>query len=103
MSYTIRNFRIQIVKTTASNIDLTLNGSVIEDTERNYLLTTDLNEALSTGAGGINRDPDAYRVNAPRLSGQSLINGSAIVGYRLDRKSTRLNSSHVAISYDIFC
>lgn len=82
MAYTIRNFRIPFVKTTASNIDLTLNGSVIEDTERNYLLTTDLNEALSTGAGEINRDPDAYRVNAPRLSGQSRINGSAIVGYR---------------------
>src|SRR5690625_6636821 len=28
---------------------------------------------------------------------------SVLVGLRLDRKSTRLNSSHVAISYAVFC
>src|SRR5439155_22246890 len=28
---------------------------------------------------------------------------SPSVGIRSDRKSTRLNSSHVAISYDVFC
>src|SRR5690625_5553605 len=29
--------------------------------------------------------------------------GGMVVGYLLDRKSTRLNSSHVAISYAVFC
>src|SRR5690625_5407936 len=29
--------------------------------------------------------------------------GSTPVGRKIDRKSTRLNSSHVAISYDVFC
>src|SRR5690625_6249225 len=28
---------------------------------------------------------------------------SALIGILLDRKSTRLNSSHVAISYAVFC
>src|SRR5207253_6079020 len=28
---------------------------------------------------------------------------AAVVGRELDRKSTRLNSSHVAISYAVFC
>src|SRR5439155_21643264 len=28
---------------------------------------------------------------------------NALIGIRLDRKSTRLNSSHVAISYAVFC
>src|SRR5690625_5846745 len=29
--------------------------------------------------------------------------GSHVLGDKLDRKSTRLNSSHVAISYAVFC
>src|SRR5699024_11470120 len=31
------------------------------------------------------------------------IDTSSIDGYQLDRKSTRLNSSHVSISYAVFC
>src|SRR5690606_42107122 len=29
--------------------------------------------------------------------------GELLIGYALDRKSTRLNSSHVKISYAVFC
>src|SRR3989442_8960570 len=32
-----------------------------------------------------------------------LFEGNAETGYREDRKSTRLNSSHVRISYAVFC
>src|SRR5690625_2475999 len=32
-----------------------------------------------------------------------LYDGSKPIGYQTDRKSTRLNSSHVAISYAVFC
>src|SRR5207253_7971450 len=35
--------------------------------------------------------------------GSSLINGEAPREAQKDRKSTRLNSSHVAISYAVFC
>src|SRR5205807_10191720 len=31
------------------------------------------------------------------------INDTAETGWRLDRKSTRLNSSHLVISYAVFC
>src|SRR5207253_10004967 len=30
-------------------------------------------------------------------------NGDRVIGHAPDRKSTRLNSSHVAISYAVFC
>src|SRR5690625_7063660 len=35
--------------------------------------------------------------------GKLKLKGLSPVAYRLDRKSTRLNSSHVAISYAVFC
>src|SRR5690349_23107900 len=37
---------------------------------------------------------DSYRLTASRLHGAEIL---------LDRKSTRLNSSHVEISYAVFC
>src|SRR5437660_7307571 len=42
------------------------------------------------------REPRSPAARGPRLRGQGL-------GRRRDRKSTRLNSSHVAISYAVFC
>src|SRR5437660_8471907 len=33
----------------------------------------------------------------------ALLQGAERAGYSVDRKSTRLNSSHVAISYAVFC
>src|SRR2546426_8953234 len=39
-----------------------------------------------------------------RLSlGRSVLLGAALLGSSLDRKSTRLNSSHLVISYAVFC
>src|SRR5690625_5927545 len=39
------------------------------------------------------------------LNQRKIVRGDSFVRYRLegDRKSTRLNSSHVAISYAVFC
>src|SRR5690625_5338282 len=34
---------------------------------------------------------------------QEAVHGGPVLGRRPDRKSTRLNSSHVAISYAVFC
>src|SRR5690606_39755755 len=53
--------------------------------------------------------PGAYRTLAPTLYGPQLyeIQGTRVVMItspsRPDRKSTRLNSSHVKISYAVFC
>src|SRR5439155_18723324 len=39
----------------------------------------------------------------PRLCGRHPVQLRALPGPARDRKSTRLNSSHVAISYAVFC
>src|SRR5699024_12174261 len=56
-----------------------------------------------------------YLVCGPRGSGRSHLLGAALadrirhgeqaifIGLKKDRKSTRLNSSHVSISYAVFC
>src|SRR5207253_10080190 len=44
-------------------------------------------------------DPDAPMVLAPSAPAV----GAQMLTHRIDRKSTRLNSSHVAISYAVFC
>src|SRR3989442_6233890 len=38
-----------------------------------------------------------------RLVGRGVQEPTGIVAHQLDRKSTRLNSSHVRISYAVFC
>src|SRR5436305_7776522 len=48
-----------------------------------------------TGALGVGRFPGDR--------GVSVFDGPAVVGPDGDRKSTRLNSSHVRISYAVFC
>lgn len=82
LAYTIRNFRIPFVQRTASNVDLTFNGSLIEDTEQRFLLDANLDAALQESAGTIDRDPDAYSFTPGAVNGQSRINASAVVGYR---------------------
>lgn len=82
INYTLRNFRIPFVRTTASNIDVTLNGSFIEDTEQRFLLYSDLERALQQPANVIEKDPELYTFTPSPPTGQSRINGSAVVGYR---------------------
>src|SRR5699024_12694417 len=58
-------------------------------------------------AGGVHiwsRVTGVFRWNSARLPcGSDLGDGSAHRGNIRDRKSTRLNSSHVSISYAVFC
>lgn len=82
IAYTLRNFRIPFVRRTASNVDLTFNGSVIEDTEQRFLLDADLDGALQQSANVIDRNPNAYSFTPGAINGQSRINASAVVGYR---------------------
>src|SRR2546426_2962287 len=39
----------------------------------------------------------------PRLSAEKDLHRAVERGFRIDRKSTRLNSSHLVISYAVFC
>lgn len=82
INYTLRNFRIPFVRATASNVDLTLNGSFLEDTEQRFLLYSDLERALQEAADVIIKDPDNYSFSPSPPTGQSRINASAVVGYR---------------------
>src|SRR5438477_3209013 len=53
-----------------------------------------------------NRQPDWRREVLPTLilGGEfNVTNGGTFRGMALDRKSTRLNSSHMSISYAVFC
>src|SRR5690606_41352955 len=44
-----------------------------------------------------------YATPLPSLGANGLLQGTARFDITLDRKSTRLNSSHVKISYAVFC
>src|SRR5437762_5286111 len=44
-----------------------------------------------------------YRAGPPRAWGIFLYTGNSLLDETLDRKSTRLNSSHRCISYAVFC
>src|SRR5690606_41750763 len=44
-----------------------------------------------------------FQLGAERILAQALQQGVALVRQPEDRKSTRLNSSHVKISYAVFC
>src|SRR5690554_7189084 len=75
-----------------------------------------LSDALAAEVGGIGIAPganlsdsvamfEATHGTAPKYAGQDKVNpGSLILSAEMiDRKSTRLNSSHVRISYAVFC
>src|SRR5690349_22200528 len=54
---------------------------------------------FGAGPGGWRRErPDAHRTDGVRRGGEPATGGPG-----RDRKSTRLNSSHVEISYAVFC
>src|SRR3712207_7130550 len=64
-------------------------------------------EAIALGAIGIRSEKEAALLMA-RGGAPSSRNGtgdpiSVLLGTALDRKSTRLNSSHANISYAVFC
>src|SRR5437870_10429954 len=48
------------------------------------------------------RSPNVVRIDSAAAE-PHVVAHHARTGERLDRKSTRLNSSHVAISYAVFC
>src|SRR6266513_2580900 len=59
------------------------------DTATTEIYTLSLHDALPIPAAGVHPDHALHWVG--------------LLAHRLDRKSTRLNSSHVSISYAVFC
>src|SRR5256885_12807494 len=76
------------------------------DTATTEIYTLSLHDALPIcrrGADGIRPDGEDVRVRALGARAGSRACGEVIVGWLRDRKSTRLNSSHLVISYAVFC
>src|SRR5690625_7129312 len=64
------------------------NGVTISDIDNTYI------------GPDVDIEQDAYIYPGTTITGNSSIKSDTVIG---DRKSTRLNSSHVAISYAVFC
>ncbi len=82
VTYTIRNFRIPFLRNPTNNVDITFNGSYMDDIDERFLLEPDIINALSADSDEIIRDPSVYDITEPRVSGQTRYNGSIILGYR---------------------
>jgi cell surface protein SprA len=84
-AYTIRNFKIPFFKRLDNAVDITLNGSYIEDEEKKFELDSDLDEALTAGPDDIIKDPDRADFSGTVTGGQARINGSAVIGYQFSQ------------------
>ena len=89
-AYTLRNFKFPFFEQLSNNVDLSLTGNYIEDTEQRFLLDADLERALQDGATTIDRNPDSYSFNPRPPTGQTRINAQFVVGYRF---SNTLNAN----------
>jgi cell surface protein SprA len=84
-AYTIRDFKFPFFPRIENAVDFTVNGSYIEDIEKKYSLTSDLDEALQEDPAIIDRNPDNYKYASVFTGGQSRINASAVVGYQFSQ------------------
>lgn len=82
LAYTIRDFKLPLFPRIENAIDITINGSYIEDEEKKYVLDSDLGNALESG---ISANPEQYDLTSSFTGGQSRINGSAILGYQFSQ------------------
>ncbi|MGF1670931.1 MAG: cell surface protein SprA [Balneolaceae bacterium] len=81
-AYTIRNFRMPLFRRSSNNLDITLSGNLIDDTEQRFLLDADIDRALSQDFDFIPEDLDQFGFNPRPPTGQSRFNGSLSLGYR---------------------
>lgn len=84
-AYTIRNFKIPLFPRIENAVDITINGSYIEDEEKKYELNSDLGQALAVGPDEINKNPAAADFSGTVTGGQTRINGSAVIGYQFSQ------------------
>src|SRR5699024_3473253 len=71
------------------------------------IITKEVGKSYREATGEVNKTIEAMKQfsgEATRMTGETIpSHDNDIFGYTLDRKSTRLNSSHVSISYAVFC
>lgn len=84
-SYTVRDFKLPFFPRIRNAVDFTLNASFLEDTEQKFVLNSDLASALQAGHAQIVKDTDIYEFNPNPVTGQSRINGSAVIGYQFSQ------------------
>ncbi|WP_018127704.1 cell surface protein SprA [Balneola vulgaris] len=90
LNYTFRRVNIPFFPNVKNNIDLAVNGSFSDDSDRNYLLGNHLISAFSE-FDDKGTDVDRYEVpNDADIRGQKRYNGSLIIGYRI---SSTINSN----------
>src|SRR3712207_8012272 len=82
-----------------------LNYFFFNDTATTEIYTLSLHDALpiSVELAAVARCPDLPPAGAAGRAARRLRDGAAAGHGRVDRKSTRLNSSHANISYAVFC
>lgn len=84
-SYTVRDFKIPFFSRLENAVDFTLNTSYLEDTEQKLVLNSDLSNALQADHASIVKDTDSYDFQPGPITGQSRVNGSAIIGYQFSQ------------------
>src|SRR6266540_6148880 len=92
----------------AGVIGLTTAVCLAEAGTRVQVLSRDALEATTSAAAGAVWAPyriggNPARINAWSCRSLEVFNALSQVPRSGDRKSTRLNSSHITISYDVFC
>ncbi|WP_138429269.1 cell surface protein SprA [Fodinibius saliphilus] len=85
LSYTIRGFKLPFFPRIDNAVDFSLNGSYLEDEEKKYQLSSDLDEALTAGPDDIVKDAGRADYSGTVTGGQSRIRGAAVIGYRFSQ------------------
>src|SRR5438477_1521947 len=64
---------------------------------------TELQDGLNVVRGNLSSVDDAGKAMGEHITGEFSGMTSKLISAKADRKSTRLNSSHMSISYAVFC
>lgn len=82
VGYSFRQFRLPFFRRQTNSIDLTVNGSYLEDVEQRYQLGEDLAQVFSQDPASLVQDPSLYNFVVIPPTGQARINANVVLGYR---------------------
>ena len=82
VGYSFRQFRLPFFRRQTNTIDLTVNGSYLEDVEQRYQLGEDLAQVFSQDPASLVQDPSLYNFVVIPPTGQARINANVVLGYR---------------------
>ncbi len=86
INYTFKKVTIPFLPNIKNNIDLSINGSYADDTEKKFYLNQDIDEVLSDP--DLIEEPSQYDFTEPFVTGQNRINASLVIGYRFSQTVT---------------